>query len=272
MLVPENPVVEFVFGAQTVLLKIRCIRVRAHRLLLLCIFALAVTCTASHTALFAQDYQTDLELAKTALEMGRLDEALAILSRLISAEPQAQAYFYRGMALRAKGQQSQALDDFNKAISLDPKQPPYHMRRGIIFLRISRYQEAVTDFTRALELDPQQIQALWYRARALFALERHEEALRDLGRALQLNSSAGALYTLRGDLLSFAGDYLNAIKDYDRAIQLRPNDARAYNNRGVALANLGRVREAVEDLNAAMDVAAALPPQDPLNELSGKYW
>ncbi len=124
------------------LLNIRCILVRTRRLLLLYLLALVLACVAGAAAVYPQDSQTDLEHGKTALEMGRIDEAVAILSQLISAEPQAQAYFYRGMAFRAKGQQSQALDDFNKAISLDPKQPLYYLRRGIILLRSSEISRA----------------------------------------------------------------------------------------------------------------------------------
>jgi len=142
-----------------------------------------------------QDTSDELELGKTALEMGRVDEALAIFSKLASAEPQAQVHFYRGLAFRVKGKFPQALEDFNKAIALDPKQPLYYLRRGILLLRSAKYQEALSDFAGVTELDPEQDQAFGYPRRALFFLGRQDEALRDLNRALQQNPPR-ALFTL----------------------------------------------------------------------------
>ena len=90
---------------------------------------LLILSTVVPSFLYAQDYQAELERGKAALEAGRLDEAESILSQLVAADPQAQHYYYRGLALGAKGKDRQAIDDFSGAITLDPRQSIYYFRR-----------------------------------------------------------------------------------------------------------------------------------------------
>ena len=126
----------------------------------------------------AQDYQADFERGKATLEAGRADEAESILSQLVLVDPQAQHYYYRGLARGAKGKDSQAIEDFSGAITLDPRQAVYYFRRGIVLSRNGMYQEGINDFNKVLELDPGHSQALGYRARAFFMVNRREQALR----------------------------------------------------------------------------------------------
>jgi len=243
------------------------------RLPILSVFrGLLLFCALWPSLLFAQDSRTEFDRGKSALEAGRIDEAESILSQLVSTDPQAAHYYYRGLALGAKGKDVQAIDDFSAAITLDPRQAIYYFRRGIILLRNGRFQEAVNDFTKTVELDPDHSQALGYRARALFMMNRRAQALQDLARSIQRNPNDGALYALRGDILSSAGEYASAIRDYDKAIQLRPNDPTIYNNRGIALANVGKTRQALADVNAAMDMALAMPPSTQPMSAPGSYW
>src|SRR5208283_3226170 len=172
-------------------------------------------CLVAPTLVCAQGSQAELERGKAALEAGRIDEAESILSRLVSNDPQAQHYYYHGLALGAKAKDDQAIEDFGRAIALDPNQASYYFRRGIVLSRNGMFQEAISDFTKTLELDPGMSQALGYRARAFFMTNRRDQALQDLARCIQGDPSNGALYALRGDILSSAGEFVGAIQDYD---------------------------------------------------------
>src|SRR5208283_3920504 len=186
-----------------------------HSLFLSIFYCCLVFCAVEPALICAQDYKAELERGKAALEAGRVDEAESILSRLILNDPQAQHYYYRGLALGAKAKDDRAIEDFGHAIALDPNQASYYFRRGIVLSRNGMFQEAISDFTKALELDPGMSQALGYRARAFFMTNRRDQALQDLARCIQGDPSNGALYALRGDILSSAGEFVGAIQDYD---------------------------------------------------------
>lgn len=205
------------------------------------------------------------EKGKSAIESGRLSEAVDIFSRLLAGSPGAEYLYYRGVAYSAMGKDQQALQDFDRAISLEPRSGLLFLKRGESFVRTGQFQDAINDLTKAFELDPQSYRALAYRGRAHFQLKWTDKALADLSQAIRLNPGNAWLHRLRGDILVAGGDHRSAVEDYDRALQLAPGDPVAYNNRAVALANLGKMREAMDDVKKSMDIADsnASRPEEP---------
>ena len=63
----------------------------------------------------------------------------------------------RARTLMQLGQSSQALAEFNTAISLEPDFGASYASRGILHDRMGRYEKAIEDYERALELDPELI-------------------------------------------------------------------------------------------------------------------
>ena len=155
-------------------------------------FMLFLDGTAS--PLLAQDIETAISAGKQGIESGRPDEALELFSRLIANDPQAVLYYYRGLAYSAKNQESLAVQDFTRAISLQPLRAAYYLRRGASLLRTSQYQQAIDDFTKVMELEPENPYARGRRARGLFYLGQTQKAIDDLLQAIRLNPDNAALY------------------------------------------------------------------------------
>jgi tetratricopeptide (TPR) repeat protein len=242
-------------------------RMRIRQALWPVVLAFALFLEGAPLPLLAQDIESAISAGKQAIESGRPDEALDLFSRLIASDPQAVLYYYRGLAYSAKNQESLAVQDFTRAISLQPLQASYYLQRGVSLLRHGQYQQAIDDFSKVMELEPENPYARGRRARSLFYLGQTQRALDDVLQAIRLNPNNAALYRLRGDIHSASGNYENSVRDYDAAIQLKPDDSAAYNNRGVALANLGRTRDAVADLNKAMEIASSKPsPRGPVDD------
>ena len=84
---------------------------------------------------------TSVERAKAALASGRASEAIEILSRLISSMPESDLYYQRGLAYSANSMQNAAINDFDKAISMDPTQAAYYFRRGLSWYRQGHFQK-----------------------------------------------------------------------------------------------------------------------------------
>jgi tetratricopeptide (TPR) repeat protein len=205
---------------------------------------------------FALDLGPEVEKARSAIQAGRAQEAVDMLSRLITLEPQAQLYYFRGIAYSKSGDEALAIGDFTQAISLDPSQTAFYLKRAQSRLHIGKVQDAVSDLSKVLEADPQNVKALTERSQALLRLDRLQEAFRDVSRAVELNPGDATLHRLRGDMLFAAGQYKDALQEYDIAVRIEPDNGIALNNRGVALTHLGRSKDAVDDLNRAMEVAS----------------
>ncbi|NEP39810.1 MAG: tetratricopeptide repeat protein [Okeania sp. SIO2H7] len=114
------------------------------------------------------------------------------------------------------------------------------------------YRGALEEFNLAIEINPKDINVLMKRGNLREKLEEDRKAIEDYDRAISLNSSHAKAYYFRGNIRQKLGDYWGAIGDYNQAIRLNPNYALAYNNRGRVRANVGYVLEAIKDLEKAL--------------------
>ena len=116
------------------------------------------------------------------------------------------AHNNRGAAYVSLGQYQLAIDDFNRAIRINPDTDlPYHNRGAIYGKLLGQYQLAIDDFNRAIRINPYFIIAF---------------------------NDRGVAYTRMGL-------YQKAIDDFNEAIRLKPDYANAFNNRAYAYLNYG---------------------------------
>jgi tetratricopeptide (TPR) repeat protein len=107
---------------------------------------------------FRQRYVTLYAQRAFALHrLGQLAAAVDDYGRAIAMEPpihQAQYHLQRAMCLRQLGEDAPAYEDFGRAAALAPEQPgPWHLR-GRLLVDQNRYDEAIADFDRLLALRP----------------------------------------------------------------------------------------------------------------------
>jgi len=95
------------------------------------------------------------------------------------------AYINRGELHRGAGRTRAALEDFDRAISLNPRLAEGYVGRATVRLDLRRPEEALPDLDRALQLEPNHAAA---RAKRCFAKSRlgypRDELLADCGAAL----------------------------------------------------------------------------------------
>jgi tetratricopeptide (TPR) repeat protein len=111
--------------------------------------------------------------------MGRLDDADNILAKSAQHEPQnPRAWFNLALVERAAGNDSVAVQDFEKVASLDPNDPETHYLIGALYLKANDYQQAISSFRKALDLDP-------FNLAAEFGLAQAESRTGDVNGALE---------------------------------------------------------------------------------------
>lgn len=126
-------------------------------------------------------------------------------------------------------------------------------------LALQDFRGAVDCFNAALILDPKDW-ALWNgRGMARSALNDFPGARADFETAIAINPSSGRLYNNRGAARFRLADYQNAVYDFTQAIALEPAKGEVRINRAQARARLGDREGALTDFR---DGLALLPPGD----------
>lgn len=131
------------------------------------------------------------------------------------------AYRNRGDAYADKGFFAEALEDYSRAVDLDPRFSEAYNQRGIIYTKLGFLDKALGDFSNAIMTSP----------RPDFSY-----------------------YVNRGVVHAKRKGFAQAVKDYTTAVQLNPYSADAYRNRGIAYKKMGLIEEAGRDFKKAAGI------------------
>ena len=151
-----------------------------------------------------------------------------------SGKDLAWAYDNRGNAYLENKDYDHAVDDFNEAVRLNPKDTIGYDGRGLAYVSKNDYDRGIADFNKAMQIDPKFKWAYSNRGRVYRIKGDYDRAIADYGQALQIDSNFTEAYNNRGYAYALKGDYDRAIADYNQAIQLDPKYATAYENRAYA--------------------------------------
>jgi CHAT domain-containing protein/tetratricopeptide (TPR) repeat protein len=119
--------------------------------------------------------------------------------------------------------------------------------RGNSLFEEGRYEEAIESYDRAISIKHDYYEAWYSRGISLDNLGRYEEAIESYDRAISFKHDLHEAWDNRGISLDNLGRYEEAIKSYDRAISFKPDYHRAWANRGISLDNLCRYEEAIRN-------------------------
>ena len=144
-----------------------------------------------------------------------------------------QAYYNRADALLRKRHFAEAIECYDKVISLEPDHAPAYNNRGTAFKNLGRFHEALVSYERAIELQPHRPELLANRANALQELERLEEAIVCYDSVIALKPDYAEAYSNRGVALKESMRFEDAMMSFERALQLRPDYPEAIWNKSL---------------------------------------
>ena len=142
---------------------------------------------------------------------------------------EAQGHTARGQALAKSGQAAEALEEFNRAVTLDPYNAQALYGRALIYQSGHHHEFAIADFGAASGLNPQKAEPLLGRAISYLAIGKIKEAAADLDEASQADPNNAQIWTTRGLAYERLADKAKAAESYTKAVALRPNDISARN-------------------------------------------
>ncbi|MCY4605898.1 MAG: tetratricopeptide repeat protein [Gemmatimonadetes bacterium] len=178
--------------------------------------------------------------------------------------PDAEEYISRGVEARQRGQYSDAIENFTKAIELKPDYAEVYYDRGLAYHSLvyhsrayhskGEYDHAILDYTKAIELKPDYAEAYHARGSAYGGQDENYRAIQDLTKAIELNPDAAEAYAVRGGNYNIQGEFDRAIQDSTKAIELNPDCDRAYAVRGAAYGGQGKYDRAIQDLTKTIEL------------------
>jgi Flp pilus assembly protein TadD len=137
---------------------------------------------------------------------------------------EAQSHTVRGQALAKSGRTAEALEEFNRAVALDPYNAQALYGRALIYQGNNEHEFAIADFSAASGLNPQKPEPLLGRAISYLALGKVKEATADLDEASEADPHNAQIWTTRGLAYERLGDKAKAAASYSKAVALRPRD------------------------------------------------
>ena len=102
--------------------------------------------------------------------------------------PNASSYYNKGADYSNGGKYQLAVDEYTKAIQLDPDYLFAYNNRGNAYIELGEYQTAIEDYDKAIQLDPDYARAYNNRGIAYRRLSQDAEADADLTKACSLDS------------------------------------------------------------------------------------
>lgn len=158
-------------------------------------------------------------------------------------------YINRGLEFYANGDLDNAINEYNKAIQLDPNNPAAYLDRGLAYYDKDDLDRAISDYNYAITLDPNIANAFFYRGIVYYDKDDMNHTISDMNLVIQLNPDYVDAYNFRGIAYAKKNDLDHAISDWDKALQINPDYVYAYFNRAIAYYNEGEMDLAIRDWN-----------------------
>jgi len=108
-------------------------------------------------------------------------------SNTLSEPKDAEQYFERGKEFFNKGYIQKAIENFDKAIEINPQHVWIYNHRGVAKKEFEQYKEAIEDFDKAVEIEPRYALAYHNRGRLKDKLGLHEEAKEDFDKVIEID-------------------------------------------------------------------------------------
>tara|TARA_B110001454_G_scaffold156710_1_gene145962 strand:+ start:121 stop:1110 length:990 start_codon:yes stop_codon:yes gene_type:complete len=193
-------------------------------------------------------------------ETGKFSAAIIDYTKSIELNPNnnnAENFLFRAMSKEALGNFTEAADDFNIAIDLDPKNANIYIERATLKNKLKDYSGAINDYNKAHELNPNAADSHYRSAGELAERSAEQsEILDELNIAIALESNKPHYYTARGNIKIWSKDYSGAINDYNKAIDINPNQTLSYYLRGKAKGSLGDYTALLSDFDKVIKLGA----------------
>jgi serine/threonine protein kinase/tetratricopeptide (TPR) repeat protein len=166
-----------------------------------------------------------------------------------------------GFAYELSGMREQAVEEYNKALALDPSYPEALNLVAYEYIELKNYEKAVEYFKKYISVMPGEPNPFDSLAEAYFLMGSLDEAEENHKKALEIKPDFYLSMPLLAYIYALKEDYSEASEWLGRYIEIAPSKGvklLGYLRKGFYDAWLGRPEESLSDLQRAEDLADAL--------------
>src|SRR6476620_8923659 len=164
-----------------------------------------------------------------------------------------------GVSLANFGNYTGTRINFDKALSLDPRNKVALYNKGVVFEHFKNYTEAMKYYDMSLSSDPYYISPLHGKGLMLNRLGNHTGAIKYYDAALAINPIDINSLANKGLALYHLGNYTGAIKYYDKVLAINSTYPIALKNKGLVLDILGNYTGAIITYDKVLAINATDP-------------
>ncbi len=232
--------------------------------------------------------KTPLQITKT--DSVKVSEESLVNEKIKKDPSNSELYFKRATLRQQKGNNSEAKDDINLAISLDSSIAKYFIFRADLSFADRQTIEARKDLKKAIQLDDQSTEAYLKLTEIYLLLANYDEAIQNADEALKIDKYNAKAYFMKGMSFKRRQDTARAISSfttaveqdakyydahlqlgilyetsnpkfaidfYNNAIRTQPNNLEAIYHKSFYLQNLKQSRKALEGYKLMLDIDPA---------------
>ena len=173
----------------------------------------------------------------------------------------ATSYYHFSLAKmhEATEQHSEAISEFEKAISLDPQSGRLRVVFAEALLKIGEIQRAINECQKAAELNPKishphyLLGQIYMNIRKSGQGNMRDKAIEEHRRAAELDPQHSKALFYLGQLQLEEGDYQNSVAAFQQFLQIQPWVGRVYLGKAKAHLGLNEVQKAIQTLEQALN-------------------
>jgi len=196
-----------------------------------------------------------LSEAETAMRDGRIDEAEALLRRVVESEPESVAARHMlGLIALRRGRHADAIAEIGRAIAANPRFARAHVSLAMAQAAAGDRAAAEASYRQAIALNPKLPMAVANLAGMLMQQGRLPAAIELLRSAIKQMPDRFELHNNLGVALLRQGKAPQAVKVMQDALAVAPNLALAHGNLARALKASGKASEAAGRYRRALEI------------------
>jgi predicted O-linked N-acetylglucosamine transferase (SPINDLY family) len=221
----------------------------------------AIRVCSDGTRRFARDLPLCLTLGILQHQAGAIDTALECFDKAVGLDPRnVDAWYCLAGALKAAGRGKDAIAAYRRTLELAPDFFQAADNLGNLLLDSRQAAAAQALFERSIAINPANPLAFNGSGLAWRAMGKPGKAIAALRRAIELHPDYVEAWSNLGNALRDAGAIDESIAAHRRAIVLAPERAEPHMELGVTLTQLKRNQEAIAEYHAAIRLNPALAP------------
>lgn len=196
-------------------------------------------------------------IARNMAGKKKLQEAIENFDRAIALDPTyAKSYVYKGHIYFANDKYAEALAAYENATDYIKDNDKLYQNLGTTRYKLGQFENAIKAFNLSIAINDENPDAFLGRALAFAKSERPKKAIQDFDSALELDPESAKVYHERGICKAILEDWHGAVADLEMAVTLEPDNAGTLEKLGNCYYQLNDFNKAIGSYTVAIQLDA----------------